>query len=235
MRLFIDPETSRRRSASRIASPAAAGAKPSETWRPSAARPISVPEKLEASPITLSSIGRSSFTVIRPSTVSWPLTSDCSVPRADSHDGFFDWAAGQDCVGVRQRQVAIDLADRDRNSQLGSTRSKRQRGDKGRRDLDLDARRDIGDRQHVQAAQKLLVQDRRLAAIDRVLVGLACGRLRLRFSDQHPVADLCLDPRHHGVERNREGDRRLDWALFVVPEGADELHDGKPGRNLDVV
>ena len=103
----------------------------------------------------------------------------------------------------------------------------------GGSDLNLRAGSDVRDRYHVEAAQEFFVENRRLAAVNRVLVSFAGLRLRDGLADERAAADLRDEVSHDSLEGGREGDRGLDRPTLVVPEQAGDCDRRETAQDLD--
>ena len=163
-------------------------------------------------------------------------------------------AARQQIIGIGQRRAPIDVADCQRNAQSRAPRAVRRReGGPGALDRDLGARRQVGDRHHVDAAQHLLVQHRELPFVDGGLVGFAGGPACVRHPLQHPSVDVGFERMQHGSHRHRHRERDLDRTGLDVAEAApcpdrddgagdrdgeprgDERHGGLPALHDEAV
>ena len=92
----------------------------------------------------------------------------------------------------------------------------------------------MGDAEHMDALEQLFVQDRRLAAIERVFVGGARLRACLRHRLQRAAVDAGGERAQRRIDRDREGHGRFDRLLLAVAEGALGGDDGKAAADRDV-
>ncbi|MFO1060433.1 MAG: hypothetical protein U1E53_26105 [Dongiaceae bacterium] len=143
--------------------------------------------------------------------------------------------AADEIVDLGQARAAIDFAHGERQPQMGGAADQGERQREAGLDLDLGAGRHRPDRQHVDAAQQLLVQHREPALLDRRLVGGAGRLARLGVGRQRAAVDPQQQLEQHGMDRQREGQHRLDAAGLAVDEAAHHADLGQPAADGDAV
>ena len=101
-------------------------------------------------------------------------------------------------------------------------------------DLDLGSRGELADRQHMDAAQDLLVQDGGQAVGDRGLVGLAGHAAAPRSGDEQPFSDTRLKREKRRNNGNRECQHRFDRMVLRVAEDASRRNHDDAAADLDL-
>src|SRR4029077_14524172 len=105
---------------------------------------------------------------------------DHTVAAADEYIRGLDRPAEKQVVGVRKAGPAINVSYGQRNTNLASIADKAKCRYPSRRHLDLSSRPKMCDRQHMDAAQDLLVQYRGFAAFNRFFIRFASPAAPLR-------------------------------------------------------